>query len=99
MTLDSLADLIWEAVYVIELPGKSYGQYGAMLKHPTLVGKYPRGSSGLDALHQLRLQSVTAHPRHSKTGTGTRRLKHSDYYKVRPQVRDAIEEIIHTVTV
>lgn len=98
VTLDSLADLIWEAVFVIELPGKVYGKYGAMLKNPTLVGKYPRGTSGLDVLHQLRLQSVTAHPRHSKSGTSTRRLKHSDYYKVRPQVGDAINEIIHTIT-
>lgn len=99
VTLDSLTDLIWEAVYVIELPGKDYGKYGAMLKHTTLVGKYPRGTSGLDALHQLRLQSVTAHPRNLKNGTGTRRLKHSDFYKIRPQIRDAIEEIIKTITI
>lgn len=99
VTLDSLTDLIWEAVYIIELPGKGYGKYGAMLKHTTLVRKYPRGSSGLDELHQLRLQSVTAHPRNSKTGTGTRRLKHSDFCKIRPQIRDAIEEIIKTITI
>ncbi len=99
VTLDSLTDLIWESVYVIELPGKGYGQFGAALKHPALAAKYPMATSGLDALHQLRLESVTAHPRHMKTGKGTRRLKHSDLYKVRPQVRDAIEEIIKTITI
>lgn len=99
VTLDSLVDLLWEAIFSIELPGKGYGQYGAMLKHPTLIAKYPKAAQGLHDLHQLRLQSVTAHPRNSKTGLATRRLKHHDFYNIKPLVRDAIEEIILNVTV
>lgn len=99
VTLDSLVDLLWEAIFSIELPGKGYGKYGAMLKHPTLIAKYPKAAKGLYDLHQLRLQSVTAHPRNSKTGLATRRLKHHDYYNIKPLVRDAVEEIILNVTI
>ena len=99
VTLDSLVDLLWEAIFSIELPGKGYGKYGAMLKHPTLIAKYPKAAQGLYDLHQLRLQSVTAHPRNSKTGLATRRLKHHDYYNIKPLVRDAVEEIILNVTI
>jgi len=99
VTLDSLCDLLWEAIFIKELPGKIYGKYGAMLKHPTLVARYPKTTQGLHDLHQLRLQSVTAHPRNTKTGSSTRRLKHGDFYKVRPRLRDAIDEIISIVIV
>ncbi len=94
VTLDSLCDAIWERIFAKEVTGKVYGKYGHMLKHPALVAKYPSASGGLADLHQLRLESVTAHPR-TKTGSSTRRLKHHDFYRVRPLVRAAIEEIIN----
>lgn len=98
VTLDSLCDLLWETIFSLEEPHKKYGNYGSVLKHPTLLAKYPKACAGLDALHQLRLESVTAHPRHSKSGMPTRRLKHHEFYKVRPAVQVAIEEIVATVT-
>ncbi len=94
VTLDSLCDAIWERIFAKEVTGKMYGQYGHMLKHPALVAKYPAASGGFTDLHQLRLESVTAHPR-TKAGLSTRRLKHHDFYRIRSGVRAAIEEIIH----
>jgi hypothetical protein len=64
-----------------------------------LVKKYTKAAKNLLDLHELRLQSVTAHPRNTKTGTSTRRLKHYDFYKIRPKVKDAIEEIISAVLI
>lgn len=98
VTLDSLCDAVWEIVFTREVIGKAYGSYGAMLKHPALVAKYARASRGFQSLHQLRLESVTAHPR-TKSGVATRRLKHHDFYRISPYVREAIEEVIDlTVT-
>ncbi|MDP1644950.1 MAG: hypothetical protein Q8L71_05545 [Thiobacillus sp.] len=94
----SLCDLLWETIFSLEVPHKKYGNYGAVLKHPTLLAKYPKACAGFDTLHQLRLESVTAHPRHSKSGMSTRRLKHHDFYKVRLVVQAAIAEIVATVT-
>lgn len=99
VTLDSLCDFIWEAIFKVELPGRTYGNYGAMMKNPTMLSKYPKACKGFFDLHQLRLQSVTAHPRNSKAGTPTRRLKHYEFYKIRPFVKDAINEIITTVSI
>lgn len=99
VTLDSLCDLVWEAVYKVELPNKQYGQYGAMLKHTALLAKYPRATAGLAHLHQLRKESLTAHPRDQKTGKSTRRLRHYDFNRASPIVREAILEIIAKVVV
>lgn len=99
VTIDSLFDLLWEAIFTIEVPSKKYGQYGSILLHPALLAKYPKATAGLDALHQLRLESVTAHPRHIKSGLATRRLKYHDFYKIRPSIQDAIEEIVTTVAI
>lgn len=99
VTLDSLCDLLWEVIFARELPRKIYGDYGSMVHHPALIRKFPKAASGLDKLHQLRLHSVTAHPRHRRTGRDTRRLKHSDYYAIRPDLRDAFAEIVATVAI
>lgn len=97
VTLDSFCDLLWEMVFVLELPSKKYGNYGSMLKNTTLIKKYPASSAALLELHNLRLQSVTAHPRNK--GVATRRLKHYDFSKVRPSVQEAVAEIIATAPV
>ena len=98
VTLDSLTDLIFEALFKKTLPHLTYGHFGNMLKHPTMLATYPDVCSGFDSLHQLRLQSVTAHPRHNASGGKTRRLKHQDFYRVRGNVRGAIQSIIDNVT-
>ena len=96
VTLDSFCDLIWEEVFERELPTKKYGAYGSMLKHAALIAKYPVAATAFYDLHQLRLQSVTAHPRNK--GATTRRLKHYDYRKMRPRIEAAIRELITVVT-
>lgn len=97
VTLDSLCDLIFEKLFEKHLPGKNYGNYGGMLKNPTLKGKLPQTCNAFEQLHRLRLQSITAHPRESRTGKPTRRLKHHDFYKIRPLLQSAFSEIINTV--
>lgn len=99
VTLDSLCDLIFEALFTKYVPGKSYGKYGSMLQYPTLKSLIPNTCAGFDKLHQLRLQSVTAHPRNLKTGGNTRRLKHHDFSNVKKVLCEAVQEIINVVTV
>lgn len=96
VTLDSLCDLIFEAIFCRKVPGASYGNYGSMLKHPTLNSMQPKTCAGFQLLHQLRLQSNIAHPRDIKSGGPTRRLKHPDWHKVRPQIIDAFKELVST---
>ena len=97
--LDSLCDLIWESIFKKELQGKTYGNYGSMLKNTTLTSKYNTTAQGFLKLHNLRLESLTAHPRNSKTGESTRMLKYSDFSRIRPNVYNAIEEIVSKVTI
>ena len=99
VTLDSLCDLLWEVLFIKYLPAAMYGNYGSMLKNKTLIKVLPQASAGLVKLHELRLQSLTSHPRNNKTGNGTRRLKHHDYYQIKPDLRNAIQDIIGIVTV
>lgn len=68
-----------------------------MIKNPTLQTALPKTCAGFSVLHELRLESVTAHPRHKRTGKPTRRLKHHDLYKVRACLRDAFQEIVTSV--
>lgn len=96
VTLDSLLDLIFEVLFDRSLPARTYGHFGTMLNNPTMKTTYPTVCTGFSSLHQLRLQSVTAHPRHR--GRGTRRLKHHDFYSVRVSVRSSIQEIIDSVS-
>lgn len=95
LTLDSFADLVFETLFYKELTGYKYGKYGNMLKHPTLTSKYPSTTGSFTSLHQLRLESVTAHPRNEKTGKATRRLKHKDFSHIKPAFVSALKEIIH----
>lgn len=96
LALDSLCDLIFDVVYGKVRPGVQRPNYGAALKDVSCTAASPVVCSGFKALHDLRIQSSTAHPRQHKTGAPTRRLKHHDYRNVRPQVAAAIEQIIAT---
>jgi hypothetical protein len=44
-------------------------------------------------LHELRLESTTAHPRSQKSGTPTRRLRHRDYRTIRNDLVLAFDEL------
>jgi hypothetical protein len=93
--LDSLCDLILEQLVARLSPGTGYG-YGSILNSPnkTLLAKIPAVIAGFKALHDMRLSSVTAHPRSLKTGVATRRLKHHDYRNnIRPVRAKSFDEI------
>ncbi len=91
VTLDSFCDYVWGEIFERELPAKKYPNYGSALKHTALITKYPVAANAFYDLHQLRLQSVTAHP--TNKGKTTRRLKHYDFQKIRPKIEAAIREL------
>lgn len=93
--LDSLCDLIYEAIFSKLAVGSTYGAYGGMLNAPnqTLKNAIPDTINGFKALHQLRLQSLTAHPRMQRTGRPTKRIKHRDFARIRKPIERAFHEI------
>lgn len=94
---DSFADNLTAEIFRRKVVGKKYPNYGSALKHPILVSSLPNAMNAFSLLHDLRLESVTAHPRSLKTGVGTRRLKHRDFYKIRPVLQAAFDEIEQTI--
>jgi hypothetical protein len=90
--LDSFFDLVTAEIWVRLKPTKNYPKFGAAIKDPTLSAAVPKLIAALIVLHDLRLQSTTAHPHSQKTGAPTRRLKHRDFYKIRQTLADAIVE-------
>lgn len=95
---DSFADMIVKELFKRHCPGKTYPPYGSALKNPTLVALLPLLMKVFGGLHDLRLQSVTAHPRSFKTGKGTRRLKHYDFRKIRPGLIAAFDVLETVIT-
>jgi len=90
--LDSFCDLFTAEIWSRLKPGKGYPNFGHAIKDATLVGALPKLMGSLLVLHNLRLQSTTAHPR-QKAGAPTRRLKHRDFYKLRPYLVAGWEEV------
>ncbi|MDA8156120.1 MAG: hypothetical protein M0Z52_06660 [Actinomycetota bacterium] len=93
IALDSFCDLLFECLFKRILPDRTYGKYGSMLQNPTMQENLPKTCLAFNLLHQLRLQSLTAHPR-DKAGQPTRRLKHRDLYTIRPSLQAAFLELI-----
>jgi hypothetical protein len=90
--LDSFCDLLTTEIYKRLKPGKHYPNFGHAIKDTTLTGKLPIMMSTFLKVHDLRLQSTTAHPKGKKSGQPTRRLKHRDFYAVRPDLINAFDE-------
>jgi hypothetical protein len=93
--LDSFADKITEIMFRKYCPGKQYPAYGSALKNPKLTTLFPTTMKAFNDLHKLRLDSITAHPRSLKTGTGTRRLKYRDFTILQPALAAAFNEFEH----
>jgi retron-type reverse transcriptase len=91
--LDSWCDLLLSELYPRLKPGKTYPSYGVAINDVNIAVALPNAISALKTLHALRLESSVAHPRSQKTGNPTRRLKHSDFYKIRKQLVAAFDEI------
>jgi Reverse transcriptase (RNA-dependent DNA polymerase) len=89
--LDSFCDLLTGVIWSRLKPGKGYPNFGHAIKDATLITALPNMMACLLILHDLRLQSTTAHPR-QKAGTPTRRLKHRDFQKLRPKLVAAWDE-------
>jgi hypothetical protein len=96
--LDSFSDGLVKEIFRRYCTGKTYPKYGAAIKHPILLANLPKLMNVLTILHDLRLQSITAHPRSQKTGKGTRRLRHYDFYKIRPFLLAGFSELESSVT-
>lgn len=97
LRLDSFADAITEILFAKLLPGSTMPGYGSALDNPTLKSTLPVAMSAFRDLRTLRSKSITAHPR-QKHGGKTVRLKHSDFYGIRPQIVAAIAEIESKIT-
>jgi retron-type reverse transcriptase len=95
--LDSYCDLMTEKIWAMQKPGKTYPHYGHAIKDTVLGTALHDTMSAFLTLHNLRLQSSTAHPRTTKTGKPTRRLKHRDFYAIRPALIKALDEIERTI--
>jgi hypothetical protein len=91
--LDSWCDLLVSTFYSRLKPGKTFPKYGTALNDAGLAKALPTAIPALNALHALRLESSVAHPKSQKTGEPTRRLKYSDFYKIRKQLVPAFDEI------
>jgi len=96
--LDSFFDFLTREIWVRLKPTKNYPNFGSAIKDPTLTHSVPKLMAALILLHDLRLQSTTAHPHSQKTGAPTRRLKHRDFYKIRQALADAIVELEIVIT-
>lgn len=95
--LDSWCDEVFSHIYSRLKPGRQRPKYGAALRDPTLLVQLPRLMSCFLRLHNLRLESTTAHPRSQKSGAATRRLKYRDYYAIRSDLIDAFDELEATI--
>lgn len=90
--LDSYCDFLNREIYRRLKPAKTCPAFGHATKDPTLVAALPKMMAAFLRLHTLRLESTTAHPSSQRTGVPTRRLKHKDFYRLRPALVDAFVE-------
>jgi retron-type reverse transcriptase len=97
--LDSYCDYKLSGVFSRLVPNKTCPKYGVALKHPVLIASLPNMMAAFRKLHDLRLQSTTAHPRSSALGKENRRLKHGDYKSLRPALIDAFDEFERIIIV
>ena len=95
--LDSWCDEIFAHIYPRLKPGKQRPKYGAALRDQTLIPQLPKLMPCFLRLHDLRLESTTAHPRSQKLGTPTRRLKHRDFHAIRNDLVIAFDELETTI--
>jgi retron-type reverse transcriptase len=91
--LDSWCDEVFAHIYSRLKPGKQRPSYGAALRDQTLLPQLPQLIPCFLRLHDLRLQSTTAHPRSQRSGTATRRLKHRDYRTIRGDLVLAFDQL------
>lgn len=89
--LDSWCDEVFSHIYSRLKPNNKFPNYGAALRDQTLLTQLPNLMPCFLHLHDLRLQSTTAHPR--RGGAATRRLKHRDFRTIRSDLVLAFDEL------
>ena len=94
VSLDSFCDLVMRQIY--QRRGFNMtANYGNVLGSGApswLKLDFPKLMAGFYGLHQLRIRSFTAHPKH-KTGALNKRIKHGQYYRIRKSLVDAFAEL------
>lgn len=90
--LDSFCDFLTRELWRRMKQGSQCPNYGHAIKDIALTTALPKTMACFLKLHDLRLQSATAHPR-TKAGQPGRRLKHRDFYKLRPELVNAFDEL------
>lgn len=97
VALDSFCDFLTRELWRRNKPaGSSCPAFGHAIKDAVLAAALPKAMACFVKLHDLRLQSATAHPR-TKSGKPGRRLKYRDFYNLRQELVDAFDEIEATV--
>ncbi|KPF91181.1 hypothetical protein IP81_13510 [Novosphingobium sp. AAP83] len=91
--LDSWCDEVFSHLYTRLKPNRQRPNYGAALRDQTLLAHLPQLMPCFLRLHDLRLDSTTAHPRSQRSGTATRRLKHRDFRAIRNDLIHAFDEL------
>ena len=91
--LDSWCDEVFSHIYSRIKPNNQRPAYGSALKDPVILAQFPKLVPSFVKLHNLRLESATAHPRNQKLGTDTRRLKHRDFRAIQNDLVIAFDEL------
>jgi hypothetical protein len=94
VSLDSFCDLVTRQVFHHRGHAMK-AAYGSVLTGGApawLRADFPDLMLGFSRLHNLRIRSITAHPRH-KTGALNKRITYAQYYRVRKAIVDAFDEL------
>lgn len=93
LQLDSLLDMIFRHLFTRVRPTATYPNYGCALRNPHLLSHFPQVCAAFTLVHDLRIQSRMAHPRHIRTGSMNRQLRHSQVRSIGPPLRRAFREL------
>jgi len=98
VSLDSFCDLVVREVYRRRgfVMTANYGNVLGAGAPAWLRVDFPDLLIGFSKLHQLRIRSFTAHPRHT-TGTLNKRIKHAQYYRIRKSLVYAFAELVRVL--
>jgi hypothetical protein len=95
VSLDSFCDLVLSQIFHHrgQVRNTTYGNALKAGAPGWLRADFPNLLRGFSRLHDLRIRSFTAHPRHQKTGTLNTRITHAQYYRVRTLLLAAFDEL------
>ena len=91
--LDSFCDGVVRKLY--ERQGLVMPAYGNALGAgaPAWLGAKAALLDGYHKLHQLRIRSLTAHPRDLRTQAHNKRIKHAQFYRIRKSLVAAFDQL------